>query len=151
MNIDWLNAGSTLIAAAIGGIIAARVATYQTRATLKAEQDGRKQETARELLEAIDSFMHIAYRGEHEERQRHCRRVLTLSALLIPDQFDAIQSRLNYVHLWHRREEGDKPRGIGLTATEGFFAKIKQHLFQTIFGVQFKAVDDRSSDSGHAA
>lgn len=143
MDIDWINAGSTLVAAAIGGAIAARVATFQTRATFAAEQASRTQQTARDLLEAIDSYIHIAYRGDREERQRCERRVLTLSALVTPARFDAIQDHFELVNKWHqwKTNSGPKPHGIGLSATETFFEDVKQALFRTIFGVQLKSSD----------
>lgn len=62
--IDWPNIAATLASAFIGGLIAAGVAGRQIKASHSAERDKTRRECARDLIESIDSFLHIAYRSE---------------------------------------------------------------------------------------
>jgi hypothetical protein len=93
--IDWPNIAATLASACVGGLIAAGIAGRQIKASHAAERDKTRRECARDLIESIDSFLHIAYRNEtHEarlERQRLRRRILSLLATCLPERFEATQ------------------------------------------------------------
>lgn len=92
--IDWPNITATLAASIIGGLIAAYVARGQIRAAMQVERDKARRETALELLESMDSYVHIAYRGEdaqqHWERQRLRRRIISLTVLTLPEQLTPV-------------------------------------------------------------
>ncbi len=80
--IDWPNITATLAAAAMGGWVAASVAKRQITAAVQVERDKAKREAGRELLESIDSYLHIAYRGDGDqrwERQRLRRKIISLT------------------------------------------------------------------------
>lgn len=138
--IDWANTAATLISAVMGGWIASNIAKRQADVTNQVEQEKLRKEAARELIESMDSFLHIAYRGtDHEsrmERQRLRRRIQSLAVLSLPDQFVAIQDHLDLVEGWWRsREGGPRVKGVGVTATESFFDGIKSRLFKEVFKI----------------
>lgn len=154
IEIDWVNAMATLASAAMGGWIAAGVAQRQSEAAIRAEQEKVRKEVARDLIEAMDSFLHIAYRGEdlnsRLERQRLRRRIQSLAALSVPERFADIQGHLDIVDGWWRsREGGPKVRGAGVSATEHFFDQIKGALFTEVFrvDVQLRQSDGASGPS----
>lgn len=64
IDIDWANVMATLASAAIGGWIAAKIAQRQSEAAFKAEQEKVRKEAARDLIESMDPFLHIVYRGD---------------------------------------------------------------------------------------
>lgn len=136
-SIDWPNVTATLIAAAIGGKVAMSIARAQMNEIRAIEQDRIRRELGRELIEAVDSYVHIPYRGaadETLERQRLRRRILSLTALLVPEQFNPVEDHLNRVDKWWRgRETGLSVRGVGYTATEEFMSRFKQTLFAEVF------------------
>ncbi len=141
--IDWPNITATLIAAAIGGLIASKVARHQIEANQRAEREKVRRETARELIEAIDSYVHIAYRDQSDaspqERQRLRKRILSLVALTLPDNFPPVREHLDGIDRWwwQKQSGGTSAKGFGLTATNQFFEKLKSELFSQVFGQQF--------------
>lgn len=140
IDIDWANTAATLISAVMGGWIASNIAKRQADATNQVEQEKVRKEAARDLIESMDSFLHIAYRGaDHEsrmERQRLRRRIQSLAVLSLPEQFMAIQDHLDLVESWWRqRNGGPRVKGAGVTATEGFFDGIKSRLFKEVFKI----------------
>lgn len=66
--MDWSNIFATLVASMIGGLVATSIARRQINATMQVERDKSRREVALELLESVDSYVHIAYRGGAEER-----------------------------------------------------------------------------------
>lgn len=139
--IDWPNIVATLTAACLGGLIAAHVAKRQIDAAQRVDFDRTRRDTARELIEAIDSFLHIAYRGEQPvdklERQRLRRRILSLTALVMSGRFNAVQDHLNLVdRWWGQRRGGPRVAGAGFTATETFFTELKEGIFLEVFGTR---------------
>ena len=155
IDIDWANVMATLASAAMGGWIAAKVAQRQSEAAIRAEQEKVRKEVARDLIEAMDSFLHIAYRGEDPnsrlERQRLRRRIQSLAALSVPERFADIQGHLDIVDGWWRsREGGPRVRGAGVSATEHFFDQIKGALLTEVFrvNVQLSQPDGSSGPSG---
>jgi len=154
--IDWPNITATLAAAAMGGWVAASVAKRQITAALQVERDKAQREAGRELLESIDSYLHIAYRGDGDlrwERQRLRRKIISLTLLTFPQQAASVQEHLDAVDAWWRQQAGGpRVKGVGFTATEQFFNGIKQTLFSEVFGttVQFTAVTD-SSEGGRSS
>ncbi|BBP01671.1 hypothetical protein [Sulfuriferula nivalis] len=142
MEIDWTNIVATLTSAMLGGWIASRIATYQTQATVRSNEQNQKQEVARDLLEAIDSFIHVAYRGESSERQRHSRRIRTLCALVLPSEFEEINNHLKKVEAWHRAESNDRPRGMGISATDKLLSATKQRIFLDVFNQRLDLSND---------
>jgi hypothetical protein len=148
--VDWPNLVATLSAAVLGGWIASRIAQRQMTASAEAERDKTRRELARDLIESIDSYLHIAYRGSGEdrfERQRLHRRILSLIALVMPAEFTATQNHLDAVELWWRAKTNPtlKPRGVGLTATETFCIALKQRLFAEVFGTLLVLTQDTGS------
>ena len=131
MIFDWADVTATMLSTIIGGVLASRVATYQTRATLKAEERRRQQAIARDMLETIDSYVHIAFRGETTERQRLDRRLRTLSKMILPEAYGSTDEHLLAVARWHSNTS--KPKGTGFSATTEFFDTIKQRLFAKFF------------------
>ena len=154
--IDWPNITATLAAAAMGGWVAASVAKRQITAAVQVERDKAKREAGRELLESIDSYLHIAYRGDGDqrwERQRLRRKIISLTLLTLPEQAASVQEHLDAVDGWWRQQAGGpRVKGVGFTATEQFFNNLKQTLFSVIFGtiVQLTAVAD-SAEAGRSA
>lgn len=152
--IDWPNVIATLCAALIGGLVATKVAKGQVQAMLQAEREKSQKETALELLEAIDSFVHIAYRGADEqsrlERQRLRRRMLSLTVITMPTRFAGLQSHLDTVdRWWFRKNSGgtQKIADVGYTATNEFFERLKADIFCEIFGqkILFSDVSETAS------
>ncbi|KRG63654.1 hypothetical protein ABB27_17410 [Stenotrophomonas terrae] len=146
--IDWPNVMATLCAALIGGLVATKVAKGQVQAMLQAEREKSQKETALELLESIDSFVHIAYRGGDEqsrlERQRLRRRMLSLTVLTVPNRFTDLQSHLDGVdRWWFRKNNGgtQKIADVGYTATNDFFERLKTDLFCEVFGQKISFSD----------
>jgi len=139
--IDWPNVTATLVAALLGGWVATKIAKSQIQAMTQAEREKMRKETGLELMEAIDSFMHIAYRDQDEqsrfERQRLRRRILSLTALTLPDSFQSVQQHLDGIERWWRHKQGEftgsPPAGMGYTATSSFFEALKTNLFVEIF------------------
>lgn len=141
--IDWPNIAATLASAFIGGLIAAGVAGRQIKASHSAERDKTRRECARDLIESIDSFLHIAYRSETPdsrlERQRLRRRILSLLVMCLPERFDATQTHLDGIDTWWRRRRSNSAQriaGMGFTATEQFFDDLKSSLFEEVFGIR---------------
>lgn len=139
-SVDWPNIVATLAAAVLGGWIATRIAQRQIAASQKVEADKIRRELAREWIETVDSYLHIAYRSERMQRQLLRRRMLSLTALVMPQRFDAVQAHLDGVEQWSRARQFNLPRpsGLGYSATEAFFVDLKEALFGEAFGVQFK-------------
>jgi len=143
--IDWPNIVATLAAALIGGLIASKVARHQIQANQQVEREKIRKETARELIEAIDSYVHIAYRDSSDaatlERQRLRKRILSLTALTAPDRFQHVKDHLIGIDRWWRQKQpgfsGPYVAGFGLTATQTFFESLKTDLFCQVFGQQF--------------
>lgn len=75
---------TSIVGAAVGGWIAARIALHQIRSTQAVEDLNDRRRVALELIEASDSYVHIAYRSQQEpersERQRLRRRIESLGA-----------------------------------------------------------------------
>ncbi|CTP92549.1 hypothetical protein [Xanthomonas graminis] len=152
--IDWPNILATLAAAAIGGWVAAGVASRQIQASLQVEREKVRQETSKELIEAIDSFVHIAYRHDNEEkrheRQRLRRRILSLTALALPEQFSDTQRHLDMIDRWWWRKQYQPSappiQGTGFTATNDFFEGVKTRLFRDVFGqrIEFSGESERT-------
>jgi hypothetical protein len=140
--IDWPNIVATLASACLGGWIASRIAVSQMAAAQAAERAKSRREIARELIEAIDSLLHIAYRDNTNDgtlqRQRLRRRILSLVAMCIPERFVDTQDHLDRIDAWwHARQRaGVRPTGMGFTATEDFFYGIKSELFEAVFGMK---------------
>jgi hypothetical protein len=141
--IDWTNIVATLASACIGGLIAAGIAGKQIKAAQTTERDKSRRENARDLIESIDSYLHIAYRDSSPEgrleRQRLRRRILSLLVLCLPERFEATQKHLDDIDKWwqHRRSGiGHRPNGVGFTATEVFFDELKSALFEQVFGTR---------------
>ena len=139
--IDWPNITATLAAAAIGGWVAAGVAKRQIQASLEVEREKVRKETSKELIEALDSFVHIAYRHDSEEkrheRQRLRRRILSLTALALPARFADTQSHLDMIDRWwwkQKHPSAPPVTGAGYTATNEFFETVKTDLFREVFG-----------------
>ncbi|MDM7553382.1 hypothetical protein [Xanthomonas fragariae] len=158
--IDWPNIVSTLVAAAIGGCVAACVASRQIEASLQVEREKVRKETSKELIEAIDSLVHIAYRHDSEEkrheRQRLRRRILSLTALALPERFSDTQRHLDLIDRWWWKQShpaSPAVQGAGYTATNGFFEGVKTQLFCDIFGqrIEFSGDSERTDGSGQAA
>lgn len=153
--IDWPNIVATVAAAVLGGWIASRVAQRQIHAAQAAERDKARRDVARDLIESVDSYLHIAYRGgdqERLERQRLRRRILSLTAIVLPDRFAAMQEHLDLVERWWRAKSNPakKPRGVGYSATEAHFIDLKQAVFVEVFGarVQLSRSEDDLADPG---
>jgi hypothetical protein len=141
--IDWTNIVATLASACIGGLIAAGIAGRQIKASQAAERDKTRRECARDLIESIDSFLHIAYRNDtveaRLERQRLHRRILSLLATCLPESFEATQQHLDGIDGWWRRRRrpgAQRVPGFGITATENFFGDLKSELFEQVFGTR---------------
>jgi hypothetical protein len=150
--IDWPNIAATLTATVLGGLIAVFVAQRQIKASQANERQRIVRDIARDLIESLDSFLHIAYRGdgeEHRERERLARRILSLCALCIPERFDAMQEHLGLVEQWwraKRKNNGRRVRGVGYSATQGLFAEIKESLFLQVFGVTVRLTREAEED-----
>jgi hypothetical protein len=77
----------------------------------------------RDLIESLDSFLHIAYRGdgpERLERERLSRRILSLVALCMPERFEPMQQHLALIDQWWRAKRSgsaQRPRGVGYSVT----------------------------------
>lgn len=137
--IDWPNIVATVAAAVIGGWIAARIAQRQTEAMQQVELQKFRSHAARELIEAVDSYVHIAYRSKDEagklERQRLRRRIVSLTAEVLPEKVEPVQEHLDGIEKWWRAKRGGlAPKGMGYTATEIFFDGFKEDLFEQVFG-----------------
>nr|WP_238396060.1 hypothetical protein [Xanthomonas fragariae] len=148
-----------MVAAAIGGCVAACVASRQIEASLQVEREKVRKETSKELIEAIDSLVHIAYRHDSEEkrheRQRLRRRILSLSALALPERFSDTQRHLDLIDRWWWKQShpaSPAVQGAGYTATNGFFEGVKTQLFCDIFGqrIEFSGDSERTDGSGQA-
>lgn len=151
--IDWLNIVATLVAAAIGGGVAVLVAQQQMRASESAEQRKRRSAAGLELVDTLDSYLHVAYRGDPLDRQRLRRRILSLTALAMPVRFDAMQTHLELVDRWwaSKKRNGPPVRGAGLSATDEFFRDFKQMLFLEVFGTSVQLVPSPEPESSEPA
>ena len=158
--IDWPNIVATLAAAAIGGWVAAGVANRQIQTSLQVEREKVRKETSKELIEAIDSFVHIAYRHDSEEkrreRQRLRRRILSLTALALPERFADTQRHLDLIDRWWWKQSHPAAmpvQGAGYTATNDFFEAVKTQLFREVFGqrIEFSSESERTDDPGQNA
>ena len=143
MEIDWPNALSTLIAAAMGGWIAATIAKKQIATTIELENSKRLHGLAYELLDTLDTYLNIAFRGEDTERQRYSKKIVTLSAILIPGESNNLQKHFNAVESWHsaRKNGTAKPPGVSYNATRQYIEATKQHILQKIFNVSLVAAE----------
>ena len=151
-SIDWPNIAATLTATTLGGLIAVFVAQRQIKASQANEHQRVLREVARDLIESLDSFLHIAYRGgdeERRERERLARRILSLCALSIPERFDVMQEHLGLVDQWWRvkhNKSDRRVRGVGYSATQLLFVDVKESLFRQVFGVTVRLTRDTEGD-----
>lgn len=138
--IDWPNVVATLFAAGVGGWVASSIARSQMKATLQVEREKARKDSARELVEAVDSYVHIAYRDQEGgqskyERQRLRRRILSLCVLTLPKRFADVQEHLDAIDRWWLRRcgmVGVPVAGVGYTATNAFFEGFKTQLFREV-------------------
>lgn len=143
MQIDWLNAFTTLIAAVMGGWIAAIIAKKQIATTIELENAKRLHGLAYELLDTLDTYLNTAFRGEDAERQRCGKKAVTLSAILIPAESNNLQKHFNSVESWHRaRKNGTpKPAGVNFNSCRQYIEDTKKKILLGVFKVTLVQAD----------
>lgn len=137
-----------IVAALLGAFIANQVAKNQIKTMLQLEKERVLKEATFELIDAIDSFVHISYRKsvEQEERQRLRRRILSLLALVDKDSFEMTSFELYKVEHWYKVQiSSDNPDdkklqlsrypNIGFTSTNKFFAELKKDIMKKVYNI----------------
>jgi hypothetical protein len=135
MNIDWLNVLSTLVATFVGGLagswFASRATHRQTQLNLQASEFQWQKERAFELIDVVDEFVNYAWRKETltlPERDRLTRRLLVLSAIVLPEYVSEIRSQTQEVRKYHINKE----HNTTFPAVEKYFNGIRQTLLKKI-------------------
>lgn len=142
-DFDWPNIAATLISSIIGGLVAVYAARLQNQVTGKVEEDRMLKEITLELIDSIDSYLHIAYRDYSPEtsyeRQRLRRRIQSLTAVALYEEYEKTKGHLDKINLWwlnkNSNQETSSIKGIGYTASEDFFQVLKNKLHKKAFGI----------------
>lgn len=131
----WGSVVGSLVGGAIAYLVALKAAAAQAKSTWEIEYDRRQKELAWQLVHEIDEYVLCSFRGEHEQRQRAARRLLTSAALCMPEQVPAIRDWVKKVDAYHYAKEQNRPtpKGVGFAPMRQFFDGLQAHITQKHF------------------
>ncbi|MFA6095007.1 MAG: hypothetical protein WC757_03945 [Candidatus Paceibacterota bacterium] len=127
----------------MGGLVAVYAARLQNQATGRDGVDRMLKAITLELIDTIDSYLHIAYRDDSRqspfERQRLRRRIQSLTSVALPEEYETTKDHLDKIHFWwlnkDKSQSTSPTKGIGYTASESFFQALKNKLNKKAFGI----------------
>ena len=120
-----------------GAAVAILVARHQSESVRSVEEKKQKEQRAFEFLNAVDGYVNCSFRGGDVDRQLQSKKVLTLSALVLPARFPEIQRVLNDVEHYHyvKNSGSGARKKATFKSTREFFDQCRVAVFKDFFGV----------------